>query len=141
MDDPVPFDNKLKYYVKTLAYDSDSCKSYIAILITTDYVRAMDAYEWNGGTKIAFLGQSKPWDYRWTKDEISMWLGQYKLMHQGDKEMCAMLEEETDSYKRFKDLHPMQELLAFWPMESINLKPPIFPYWKLIQIKSGRYGN
>lgn len=56
LDDPVPFDDKLKHFVKTLAHDSDSCKSYIVILITTDCVRAVDAYEWNGRTKITFLG-------------------------------------------------------------------------------------
>eukprot|EP01033_Poteriospumella_lacustris_P018329 gene18329-13173_t len=104
MDDHIPFDDKLKHFVKTLAYDSDSCKSYIVILITTDYVRAVDAYEWNGRTKITFLGQSRPWDYRWTRDEISTWLRHYKETHEGDKDIVALLDEDTDSYKQFMEV-------------------------------------
>lgn len=104
MDDPVPFDDKLKQFVKTLAHDSDSCKSYIVILLTTDCVRAIDAYEWNGRTKITFLGRSKPWEYRWTRDEISTWLRHFKETHANDEEIFALLDEDADSYKRFMEV-------------------------------------
>lgn len=47
--------------VRSLAYDSDACKSYISLVVTSDVHLAEEVYLWNGGTKISFLGAHMPW--------------------------------------------------------------------------------
>jgi Cdc6-like AAA superfamily ATPase len=55
------FDENFEQLVRSLAYDSDRCKSYIVLVMTSDADKARDMYSWNGGTKISFLGASNPW--------------------------------------------------------------------------------
>ncbi len=47
---------KLEALVRALAYDSDDCKAYICLVVTSDVHLAEEMYSWNGGTKISFLG-------------------------------------------------------------------------------------
>lgn len=46
--------------VRVLAYDSDACKTYISLVVTSDAHLAKEVYLWNGGTKITFLGSHMP---------------------------------------------------------------------------------
>ena len=46
--------------VRALAYDSDACKAYISLVVTSDVHLAEEVYLWNGGTKISLLGSHMP---------------------------------------------------------------------------------
>ncbi|RYG99455.1 hypothetical protein EON65_50275 [archaeon] len=63
--------------VRGLAYDSDSCKAYISLVVTSDVHLAEEVYLWNGGTKISFLGSHKPWEYKWTQTEAEAWIERF----------------------------------------------------------------
>lgn len=96
-------DEHFEQLIRSLAYDSDDCKSYIVLLATSDPDKAREIYQWNGGTKMSFLGRHFPWQYRWTEHEIQQWLDKYVEILKDEKHRNQRLIDGLSHGSRLRD--------------------------------------
>jgi hypothetical protein len=92
-------------FIKTLAEDSVSCKSYVVIALCANPAKAKVMWGWNGRSKITLVGEGRQKVYKWTELEIDQWIENYIKHH---PESCLtvnaiLIEFKTAALRCFID--------------------------------------